>query len=59
MFISIGAEISSLIVASVFLGRYLDEKFSTKGLFLIIFILLSFIGWFIRLINLLKRNSKK
>ncbi len=59
MFISIGAEISSLIVASILLGRYLDERFSTRGLFMIGFVVLSFAGWLIRLMNMLKQKNNK
>lgn len=57
MFISAGAEISSLIVASIFLGKYIDEKLGTPGLFLIVFIILSFVGWFIRLVRLLNKKN--
>jgi F0F1-type ATP synthase assembly protein I len=55
VFAGLGVELVSLILASVWLGPKLDDYFETKGVFLVIMLIMVLVGWFVRLFFLLKK----
>jgi len=58
-FIGIGFEIIGLLVAAVFVGQYLDEKYQAKGLIMAGFIVLALTGWLIHLVAMLKNFERE
>lgn len=55
VFLGLGTEIVGLILAAVWLGGILDERFHTKGLFLSLLSFLFLIGWMVHILVLIKR----
>lgn len=55
----IGFSVITPILLGVFIGRFLDKKLSTKGIFSIIFIIFGAITGFIYLIRLSTRKLEK
>lgn len=53
-----GFEIAALIVGSVLIGNYFDEKYQTRGLIVVGLIVICFIGWLARVLFLLARIQK-
>ncbi|MEY4617402.1 MAG: hypothetical protein RJB66_2362 [Pseudomonadota bacterium] len=58
VFVGIGFEAVGIVLASIWLGQYLDEHFQSKGLFTILLTFTGLGGWFARIFFLLKRMSK-
>jgi len=59
VFAGVGFELVGLIVISVYAGEYLDQIKPTKGLWVAGLILLSFVGWMIQLVYMLKKTEKQ
>lgn len=59
VFISIGLELVSLIIISIYLGDYLVKKKEWPEYFKAIFILVAFTIWFVSLMIKLKALNKK
>ncbi len=59
VFVGIGVELFAYTMTALFLGKRIDEYFSTKGLFtaLLIFVFGGF--WFYRIMAVLKKMSNK
>lgn len=58
VFSAMGVELVGLILASIWLGQILDQKWSLKGGATAGLMVLSLIGWFIQIIFLLQRMNK-
>lgn len=58
LFIGVGFELIGLIVVSVVIAGWLEQKIPSKGLITAGLVILSLIGWFIHIIILLKRVPK-
>lgn len=58
VFAGLGVELGSLILVSVWLGPKLDQYFKTQGIMFILVLFLVLIGWFIRVLFLLKKIEK-
>lgn len=59
LFIGIGFELIGLIIASVLLANWLEEKYPSKGMITAGLVLLALVGWFIHIMMLLKRVNKE
>lgn len=55
----IGISVITPILLGVFLGRLIDKKLATKGIFVIIFIILGSVAGFLSLLKITGANSKK
>jgi len=58
VFAGLGIELISLILAAVWIGPKLDTYFETKGIIFIILLIIVLVGWFVRLIFLLKKLNQ-
>jgi hypothetical protein len=56
---AIGFELTGLIVAAIFLGRYLESVYPAKGLWVATGIILAFVGWLIHALFLIKKIQKQ
>ncbi len=56
-FLGVGMEAVGLILCSVWIGEYLDQKFETKVVFTSIFPLLALGGWFIHVVFMVKKMN--
>jgi len=54
-----GFELVGLVLASVYFGGMIDEKFNLGGLGLVGLCMMSLIGWMIHLIQLAKQVEKQ
>lgn len=59
VFTGIGFELIGLIIGSVYLGSFLESKYSLKGLWTAIFIIISMVAWIIHIVIMLKKVQKK
>lgn len=57
--IGLGFELTGLILASLFIGRYFDSLFQTPGFFLIGLSILSLALWIYRMISLFQKKEEK
>lgn len=55
IFIGVGFELVSLVLAGIWIGSYLDEWLGSKGLATMAMLLLMMFGWFVHLFVLLKK----
>ena len=58
VFMAMGVELVSLILTSLYLGRWLDEKFDLKGLAMVGLSMLALAGWIFHIVQLAKRLEK-
>lgn len=58
IFIGIGLELFTYTLMGLFLGRYVDEYFSTKGLWTAILIFVFGGFWFYRILTVLKKLNR-
>lgn len=58
VFAAMGMELVGIIVASVFLGQYLDEKYQWKGMGVLALSILSLVGWLVHIILLLRQMDR-
>ncbi|NUM59563.1 MAG: AtpZ/AtpI family protein [Bdellovibrionaceae bacterium] len=58
LFIGIGFELIGLIVVSLLVSNYFEEKYQTKGTLTSVVILIALIGWFIHIYFLLSKVNK-
>ncbi|MBK9324674.1 MAG: AtpZ/AtpI family protein [Bdellovibrionaceae bacterium] len=58
IFSSIGFELVGIIVASIYFGQSLDDKYQTKGMALIALIFIGLVSWLTHVIILLRRFQK-
>lgn len=54
VFIGIGVELFAYTMTSVFIGRYIDDYFSTKGICTALLVLIFGAFWFYRILRVLK-----
>jgi len=54
-----GFELVALILSAVWLGPILDRYFGTQGVWLLVLLVSLLIGWFVRVIYLLRRISEE
>jgi hypothetical protein len=54
-FIGMGFEIVGLVMGSVWIGKFLDDRYNGKGLFTAGVVVLSLVAWFIHLVMMLRR----
>jgi hypothetical protein len=59
VFVGVGFEAVGVVLASIWLGQWLDESFQMKGLFTILFSFVGLGGWFAHIVFLLKRLNKQ
>ncbi len=59
VFAGVGFELVGLIVASVYLGEYLEGKTPSKGLWVAGLILVSLVGWLVHVVAMLKNIQKQ
>ena len=59
IFLGMGLEITALIIGSVYLGSILDKNWGTKGYFVAGLIVVSLLGWVIRILLLLVKLQKE
>jgi hypothetical protein len=59
VFVGIGFEAVGVIMASIWLGQWLDTEFQAKGLYTIIFSFVGLGGWFGHVLFLLKQMNKQ
>ncbi len=57
-FLSIGFELLALEIAFIYGGLFLDKKYSTEGLFMVIGAVAAFFVWFVHLLYLLIKWDK-
>lgn len=57
-FVGIGFEVVGLLIASVWVGGWLDTKFQLKGMATAGLVVLALAGWFVHIIWMLKRFEK-
>lgn len=57
-FAGMGIELISLILGSIFLGQKIDDHFKLPGYATVVVLLIVLVGWFVRLLYLLRRMSK-
>lgn len=58
VFAGLGIELIGLILASVWLGKELDNHFKTQGIIFVGLLIFVMVGWFVRLLFLLKKLNK-
>ena len=58
VFVGIGFEAVGIVLASLWLGQWLDEQYQQKGLFTILFTFAGLGGWFAHIMFLLKKMNK-
>ncbi|MCB0391731.1 MAG: AtpZ/AtpI family protein [Bdellovibrionales bacterium] len=58
VFVGMGFELLSMVLAAVFLGRYLDKAIGIKGLATVTLVFMFMGVWFYRLIQLIKMYQK-
>jgi len=58
VFAGLGIELVGLILTSVWLGSKIDLYFQAQGIIFVAILLLVLVGWFIRLLFLLKKLEK-
>lgn len=59
IFSALGFEIVGIIIAAVYIGAYIDEKYKWNGLGLIGAIALGFIGWFVHVLLVVSIVEKR
>ncbi len=59
IFVGLGFELVGLMLACLYIGQWVDQKFGTKGLGLAGFSILALVGWLIHLLQLLKQVEKE
>jgi hypothetical protein len=59
IFVGMGLEITALIVGSVYLGAIFDKNWGTNGYFVAGLIVISLIGWVVRILLLLVKLQKQ
>lgn len=57
-FAGMGIELISLILGSIFIGQKIDEHYHLPGYATIAVLLLVLVGWFVRLLYLLRRINR-
>jgi ATP synthase protein I len=57
-YVSLGFELVGLIVASVFIGRYLDQRFGWPGWGVASGVIIGFIGWIVHVYVVVQRLAK-
>lgn len=58
VFMGLGIELISVVLGSIWLGTHLDKTVKTQGVFVISLLIISLVGWFLRMLFLLKRLEK-
>jgi hypothetical protein len=58
VFSGLGIELVGLILTSVWLGPKVDEYFQTRGIMFVVILVFVLIGWFVRLLFLIKKMEK-
>ncbi len=58
VFIGMGFELVGLVLASVYVGQYLDTKFELKGLGIVSMMVLGLVGWLVHIVQLVKNMDK-
>ncbi|MFN7262391.1 MAG: hypothetical protein ACK5RO_13735 [Pseudobdellovibrionaceae bacterium] len=56
---ALGFELTGIIVGSVFLGRFIESFYPSKGLIIALLLVAGFVSWIIHTIYLLKRIEKE
>lgn len=59
VFTAMGFEIVGLVVAAIYLGRWVDEKFDWKGLGIAAAVGIAVIGWITHLLVLAKKIDQE
>lgn len=59
VFTALGFELVGIMLACLFLGQWLDHRYSTKGLAMIGLSVLGLVGWLVQVIQLAKGLDKK
>ncbi len=56
----VGLELTGVIIVSLYLGQFIDHKYSLGGVGLAFFSMLGFLGWIVHLVFLVKKfdNNK-
>lgn len=58
VFVGIGFELVGIIIATLYVGKMIDDNYGTKGLGLAIFPMLGLIGWIVHVVALAKSIEK-
>jgi hypothetical protein len=58
VFVGVGFEAIGVVLASIWLGQWLDGYFSVQGLFTILFCFVGLGGWFAHIVFLLRKMNK-
>jgi hypothetical protein len=59
VFVGVGFEAVGVVLASVWLGQWLDTTYNFKGLFTIVFCFVGLGGWFAHIVFLIKKLNKQ
>ena len=58
VFAGLGMELIGLILGALFMGQKWDETYKTQGVITVSLLIAVLIGWFVRLLYLLKRLQR-
>lgn len=58
-FMGLGLELGGITFVCLWLGQKIEQFYPSKGLYLVIALLLGFIGWVVRIILSLKKMTAK
>ena len=58
IFTGIGFELIGVILGCLFLGKAIDEKFNSNGLFMVSLSMLGLAGWLFHVVKLAKKLEK-
>lgn len=58
IFVGLGIELIGLILGSIWIGQKWDEEYKMRGVITVGLLLAVLVGWFVRLLYLLRRFEK-
>lgn len=58
-FIGLGLELGWITFVCIWLGQKVEQHYPSKGLYLIIILLLGFIGWVVRIVMSLRKMTAR
>ncbi len=58
VFAAMGMELVGLIIASVMVGQWLDEKYGWKGMGVLVLSIAGLVGWLVHIVLLLRQMER-
>lgn len=59
IFMGMGIELVGLVISSLYLGKWIDEKYNLKGLGMVLFSMCALAGWIYHIVLLTKKLDRE